>query len=252
MKLNSTNLLYTLKITRMAFTLACLTLSLSLSQVASAVGIIDLGSLSFTSAAASFEQISTSAAATIDGIIPEKGQFNGWGVGGSTASENTITWAFSHTTPTLAQGERVGFYTYTIDLHHAFNNFHTLKTYRLSIKDAGADTFSTITDYESVSITGTTSISVDANGLITSGTPATSNDEDLHIHSIVFKSNRVLNDLALTEIEGWTGTENFILSEVEGSVSAHVVPEPSNYALLLGCVAFIALALRKHKQTGNA
>ena len=148
--------------------------------------------------------------------------------------------------PTLAPGQSVDYYTYTINLYMSYDSQHSLRKYSLSIKDLDTNQFSTIQNYESVSNANDNTISVDANGLITADQPEAG--ADLDIHTLVFKSNKVTNSIILTTLArggGWGTNANFVLSEVEGSVSAEVVPEPSDFALLLGLFSILYIRYKK-------
>lgn len=230
---------------------ACFIACLSMSSVASAI-TVNLGNLDFVATTATFTQTGFSELQTIDGTIGTTGSLNGWAIGGSggggAAFNQSITWIWNpHNRPTLAQDEKVNFFTYTIDLYMGYDKDHSLRQYHVNVRDVDSTTYSTITNYESVSNTEDNTISVDENGVINAEQPKA--DAGLDIHTLVFKSSKRAHSIILTTHAnkgGWGTSNNFVLSEIEGSVTAEVVPEPSTYALLLGCITFFGgLALKK-------
>ena len=116
---------------------------------------------------------------TIDGNTENNS--NGWQIfdaGRLSGESQNITWSWQpHSAPTLAQGESISHYTYTVNLHNGLSGTNVnflLKSYSLALGDPphNSDNFTTITDYQSFSNTQEAqdhdhTMSIDVNGLIT-------------------------------------------------------------------------------------
>ena len=244
MKLKTTKIL--------KFSLICT--FLYVNQVAQAI-TVDLGSIPFnhnsTTVNASIDRIGWLAATTIDGNLGGKYIQNGWSPPSNLPSPQTIAWTWQNSpTLTLSGEQSLEYYTYSISLHFGWTDTHSLREYSLS---AGVpNDVNIITNYESVSNLGTNTISVDDNGTITTTQPPL-NSGILDVHTLNFRSNTIINAISIeiATIPGWGAGENhgtnFLLTEITGSVTAEVVPEPSTYALLTGLIAFTSIAYRRKR-----
>ena len=201
-----------------------------------ATGNVALGDLQFTDATATHSNRSTEDYYTIDGVgVGFYKGVNGWSPNTDVSQNITWTWT-ALSPPTLLPGESVSHYTYNIKLHMGYlrwdgtgNYKDLLRSFSLALGDpANANTFSAITDYQSVSNTlgavyGHT-ISVDANGLITTTEPHIGNLLD--VYTLSFRSPILTNQLRLITTAGeagWSGLNSFILREIIGDVTATVV-----------------------------
>ena len=239
--------------------LLLLTLLLCFTSIAqAATGSVALGDLQFTDATATHSNRSTEDYKTIDGIgVGDnfKG-VNGWCPNTDVSRNITWTWQ-AQSAPSLTQGESVLHYTYKIELHCGYLRWDgtgdvpfLLRSFSLALGDpANANTFSAITDYQSVSNTQGAKdhiISVDANGLVTTTEPNV--DKILDVYTLVFNSPTLTNRLRLITtagVGGWSGLNSFILREITGSATATVVPESSTYALFLGLAALAYRLIKK-------
>ena len=248
-----------MKTTAQFLTLISLLLGLT-SYTHAATGTVALGDMVF------FEAVATSnngvSGTTVDGNIASNA--SGWGLApedqlAGSDSQN-ITWSWQpHSAPTLAQGESINHYTYTINLHNGIgtNVDFLLKSYSLALGDPNSDNFTTITDYQSLSNTqeaaaNSHTLSADADGLITTTKANVVGLAD--IHTLVFRSTNLSNQIRLVipvpSEGGWDELFNppgsLYLREITGSVTANVVPEPSAYALILGLIA-LGFAFKRRK-----
>ena len=224
---------------------------------------VSLGNMEFTNAD-STNSLKIGDGLTIDG--KEDSDDNGWGLDTeklASGEPQHITWTWeAFSAPPLAQGERIGHYTYTINLHNGtdFLNLNwLLKSYSLALGDPphNSDNFTTITDYQSFSNTQEAqdhdhTMSIDANGLITTTKANITGIAD--IHTLVFRSTSLSNQIRLVlhdPVEaGWdenfSPKGSFLLREITGSVTANVIPEPSTYALIMGLLA-LGFAFKRRK-----
>ena len=197
----------------------------------------------------------------------------------SSTTRETIDWTWqAHSEPSLLAGESFSHYTYTINLYSGFydnvqNNPYPdqnwlMRAISLALGDPNSDNFTTITDYQSLSNTQEASaaghtLSVDANGLITTTEANAFNVIDTH--TLVFRSTKLSNQLRLVfpdpsqggwdePGDGWSGRTDHpdyhpgyaYLREITGEMSAIIIPEPSTYALILGLLA-LGLAFKRRK-----
>ena len=247
--------------------LLCLT-----SVTQAAVGIVPLGDLQFTNAVASTDtSFDTSSRFTIDGLL--RSYDRSW-TSNSTTSNETIDWTWqANSEPSLLAGESVSHYTYTINLYAGFSDDQSnphrdqnwlIRAISLALGDPNSDNFTTITDYQSLSNTQVAqdhdhTISVDSNGLITTTEPNAIIFTDTY--TVVFNSPTLVNSLRFTaenrpfvwngtgydgQNPGWSNAGKFALTEITGSATADVVPEPSAYALILGLIA-LGFAFKRRK-----
>lgn len=237
-------------------TFITLLLLLCLSSTAqAATGTVALGDMQFTQAVGEGGNANHLDEYSIDGDYTNS--LNQWIPDGS--SEATIIWTWdAFTAPTLDPDERV-IYTYTVkihtgtDYHWTFSNY-TLRNYSLALGDPDSSDFTVIKDYESVTNTlASSTISVNANGLIQTTEPSGVNNIDTH--TLVFTSITLANQLRLIapeETGGWGSypfnEDIFTLNEIIGSIDADVVPEPSTYALILGLMVLGFVALKRRRK----
>lgn len=223
---------------------------------------LSLGSLPLTepttTSTATYEQIDTSASETIDGIFGTVGILNGWGIADETDMSHMIQWTWQNDPipqPTLAPGQSVAYYTYTLHLNFGYGNQHSLRTYSLLANDhPDNNDLLVVKDYQSVSNKESNTISVDTtHGIITTTRPSVIGHLDTHTLVFRTRSNQLIDHLAISlqATPGWGDNGNFILSEITGSLSAEIVPEPATYALLLGCITAFGIALRNFNANTN-
>ena len=191
---------------------------------------------------------------TVDGNLGGERIFNGWSYT-PDSNPHYISWTWQDSpTPPLAENQRVDYYTYSISLHNGWTERHSFREYTLSVRNSDdANDFNVVTNYESVTNRQSNTISVDnKRGTVTTTQPP-GNSGIFDIHTLTFRSDTVIDSIVITfaPIPGWGyGNEigeNFVLSEIKGTVTAEVseVPEPSTYALLLGFISFVVIAFKK-------
>ena len=91
-------------------------------------------------------------------------------------------------------------------------------------------------------------MSANDNGFISCTEPDDANDPQI-VHSMVFSVESHITHLRLNTLvrPGWSTNQHFKISEIEGSASAEVVPEPSTYALIAGLASFAWIIARRRK-----
>lgn len=232
------------------------------SIMQAATGTIALGDMEFFKSSATVNNFLTGS--TTDGNTEKNS--SGWQIYEAqrlSGESQNITWSWlPHSVPTLAQGESISHYTYTVNLHNGLSGTNVnflLKSYSLALGDPPftSDNFTTITDYQSFSNTQEAqdhdhTLSVDPNGLITTTKANITGIAD--IHTFVFQSTSLSNQIRLVihdPVEaGWdewfSPAGSFLFREITGSVTANVVPEPSTYALIMGLLA-LSFAFKRRK-----
>ena len=190
---------------------------------------------------------------TVDGNFGGERIFNGWSYI-PDSDPHSITWTWQDSpTPTLAENQRVDYYTYSISLHNGWTERHNFREYTLSAGNSDdTNGLNLVTNYESVTNRQSNTISVDSNGTVTTTQPP-GDSGIFDIQTLTFRSDTVVDSIMITfaPVPGWgygnEFGEFFVLSEITGTVTAEVseVPEPSTYALLLGFISFVVVAFKK-------
>lgn len=172
----------------------------------------------------------------------QSGTFEGYSVGGEAA---VVTWDVNPLSRlTLESGQIVDKYIYSITLHSGLSSNYNLNKFSFSYSDGTTKT--NITSFSNLSTNTGGTISPDANGLVTA-----EESNAMAQHTVTFDVSSDIKSITLNIPTGAgqnaTDNDNWVLSEVTGTVSAEVVPEPSTYALIAGLIAFTCVAYRKKR-----
>lgn len=186
--------------------------------------------------------------ATIDGILGQRATRSGWYVPNTNSERPTISWDLTDHAPTLTPDQTVDFYTYTIELHIGYTEKYSFKEYSLLANN------NLITDYTDLTANFNNITLFNNGGTITSSDPETFGSGDIYASfSHTFTSESIVSTLQLNVDQGWWWNNGTILlSEITGTGSATVVPEPSTYALLIGLFAFVFITYRKARASQRA
>lgn len=210
---------------------------------------VSLGSLTLSNPTASYSFVDSDPSLTIDGNYGGFGDGHGWRQNNDTGVAHWVQWEVDTPEITLNPGQSEDYLTMALTLYWGGNTEHLPSSYTMSYSSDSAGSFTTFNNYNSITNTSPDiTLTVDADGTINVSTPTESTDPDHHTLNMNYDRAITHIRLDIPAFAGHNSAGNVILSEIEGTATAEVIPEPSTYALMAGLVSLVWVARRKMRK----